>query len=305
MAKEMDVLDSSNVILDNKIYDSSFIPNSKKEMYRNFLFKKECKVGGSIFGRSLEVKDGPFIVNGSIVLNEDAKILVTNEESNSIIKGCVQAERSIICDSKNGTEKARLVIEGDVHTDILNLSNTFVYGNIFCKSAIIKNSVILGHLFAERRLELNNSIVGTFTSRTVKVQNNVGILIPTVICENIPEFSGKMFYCFLESSGQINNTIEIYAFDLIQNYYDNDDAITNIISPKFIIGLGNRILNAEKIYRMMENSAEVLVGKYTQSNIDNRNPEKENVWEKNIMLSIKNLNSLNLKESFNLELCEQ
>ena len=59
------------------------------------------------------------------------------------------------------------------------MCNAFVAGSIYCDEAVLENCVVIGGVFATQKLDLNNSVVGTFNSPSVKASQNIRLLLPS------------------------------------------------------------------------------------------------------------------------------
>jgi hypothetical protein len=273
----VDIDNAQNFVLDGKHYDGTIIPEKKLAMWKNISLKNNCTIGGGIFGASLFVQGGPCVFKKSVFVKEDARFVLDKGGKRSLLLACIHAERSLVVECPVDDIDTRLVIEGDVITTHLNLDHTFVYGNIYCQSAVIRNSIVLGSVYSSRKIEISHSVVGTFATRTAVINENVSLLQPYAVTENEPQVKEKIFFVFVDKTGKVKPAFIIHQDDIIKRSGETED--TSFINPRFVIGLGNRVLNLDIVSSMFIENAQVLSQRLLQSNAAKRDKAEELKWE--------------------------
>ena len=72
-----------------------------------------------------------------------------------------------------------IIFQSDINAKSVTLYNAFVAGSIYADEIILENCVIIGGVFATQEIDLTNSIVGTFNAPSVRIAQNVCLLLPS------------------------------------------------------------------------------------------------------------------------------
>lgn len=181
---------NENILLDNNYVKGAIIPQKVSELNRDITVKSNCAVEGAMFGNRIEVTSGNFDVEGAVFaqlelhINSDAKGEV-------IFRKSVASAGSIVSYARN----CNLSFMSDVNAKSVKLSNAFVAGSIFAEQITLENCVVIGGVFATANLEINNSIVGTFNSPTVRAAGTINLLLPSAFSiEKINIIPGTELY---------------------------------------------------------------------------------------------------------------
>ncbi len=271
-------------ILENDHFPGDIIPDTKIEMWKTITLRGDCSIGGGVMGSSLDMRGGPCTLEQSIFIKEHAAFTLDTPKASSLIKGCIQAEKTFIVTSPVKDHSSRLVIEGDVYSDQVKIDHAFIYGNIFCNTAMIRDSIILGGVYATTKLEMERTVVGTFATRTAKLGDQVILLHPNAVTENRPEIENQLYFVFLNPEGTIKNGIALNKEDVIKrmDQVQQEGLQKDFIEPRFVLGLGNRLLNIEMITELFVQNAAILSEKYMKNNTLEVDEEAAKAFEQEI-----------------------
>ncbi len=255
-------------ILENDHYPGDIIPDTKIEMWKTITLRGKTSIGGGIMGSSLDMKGGPCTLHQSAFIKEHAAFTLDEPGAVSLVKGCVQAEKTFLVTSPVNDGSARLVIEGDVYSDQVKIDHAFIYGNLFCNTAVVRDCVVLGGIYATTKVELERTVVGTIATRTAELGERVILLHPNAVTENAPEIREDLHFVFLNRDGSIRDGISMGREDVVKRIdQENPEELQRqFIEPRYVLGLGNRLLNIEMITELFLQNAAILSEKYLKNN---------------------------------------
>lgn len=181
-------------MLQNEEYNNNIIPSKRTEMWRDIDLKGNVQINGGIFGKSLKLDPDFVFIRDSVFILEQIEIIGANKGI-AWFNSIVNAEHSLQVENKNSFSR----FGADLRAPHINIENVVVYGNVFCKNAIIKNSIIFGIVFADNELIIENTILGSFQTNTLKIKKNTGLIFPFVISTNYPEIESNTYYLLVSS----------------------------------------------------------------------------------------------------------
>jgi hypothetical protein len=287
----------------NKKYDAPIIPKTKLEMWRKIILNGNCEIGGGIFAGSLKIMTGPCLIQQSVFVKDDATVILDGTDRRIVIKGSLQAERSVIFEEAVENSKSYVVVEGDIYSDSINLNRAFVYGNIYAKTAQIKNSVILGAIYAQNNLTISRSIIGTFSSVFASIGEQVTLLLPSAISEKemiLNEDLRVLFFSDIENASKVSGRAFKLSMKDIVGYLPFDGEQKGI-TPCNIIGAGLRVLNLDKYGDDISRNSSFLAEKYLQNQKMDRDYGSEVAWEESMFETIYNIKDLEIEETFSID----
>lgn len=129
-------------------------------------------VQGGVLCSDIDVKGGPFAIQGSVMALGSFMIRCDADGS---VDGPTAAGKSLLLESQ-GTGDTAVRFIGDVSASRVSLDNAVVYGNVFGTSLRLKNSIVLGTVFSDNTLELENVLCLTFLGEEVKLGKNTVVL---------------------------------------------------------------------------------------------------------------------------------
>jgi hypothetical protein len=180
----------NRVLLEDNIVKSPILPRVANELDRDIVVKGNCVIDGAVYARNLEVQHGPLRISGAVFtqiemhVNGDAEGLIVFEKS-------VGSADAIVSHAAG----AQLRFLADVNAKQVRLRNAYIAANIFADEVTLEDCVVVGGVFASRGLELNNCIVGTFNSPSVRAAQTVYLLLPSGFSvEPIAALPGTEFF---------------------------------------------------------------------------------------------------------------
>ncbi len=231
--KKTKIQNDQKFMLRDEEYNYGVMPSKRTEMWREIELEGNIKINGGIFGKSLEIDPAFIFVRDAVfVLNH---IKINGGKSGTIwFNSVVNSEHSILLENNNIYSRFR----ADLRTLHLNITNAFIYGNVYCKNAIIKNSVVLGTVFTDNDLTLHNSIVGSFHTHNLKINGKIGLIFPFGITSVLSEIEAEIYYMLLSPITNDDfgvNVIPFFQDDIYKIKAFNDDNIHHIIFPNMRI----------------------------------------------------------------------
>lgn len=178
------VQDSTRYVVSD-VHHGSVLPGERREMERDVFLLPGADVRGGLWGNELTVT-GPNVhvadsvySQASITVREDEDTQEFDPYSEVTFGGSVTTPDSLLVD----TDSFRSRFLSALYTERVNLTNAFVFGNVYAREAIVRNSVILGSIFCKGTLEVENSFVHTFQAQKAELGKNVSIFAPFALAQ--------------------------------------------------------------------------------------------------------------------------
>lgn len=180
----------SNIQLKGNLVKGSILPEKAIELDRTITIQGDTVVEGAVYAYKLEIQQGDSEIKGAVFtqvelyINSEAKGNITFKKSvgsaNSIVS------RALGCN---------LTFYSDINAKSVTLYNAFVAGSIYADEVILQNCVVIGGVFATQSIDLTNSIIGTFNSQSVKLAQQIWLLLPSAFSiEKIVTIPGTQIY---------------------------------------------------------------------------------------------------------------
>ncbi|HEY5591287.1 MAG TPA: hypothetical protein VIK55_09745 [Paludibacter sp.] len=180
----------NNIQLKDNLVKGSILPEKVAELDRTITIQGNTIVEGAVYAHKLEIQQGDAEFKGAVFthlemyVNSDAK-------GNISFKKSVGSANSIVSRALN----CNLMFYSDINAKSVTLYNAFVAGSIYADEIILQNCVVIGGVFATQNIDITNSIVGTFNSPSVKVAQQLWLLLPSAFSiEKIIFIPGTKFY---------------------------------------------------------------------------------------------------------------
>jgi hypothetical protein len=164
----------NRILLEDNLVKSPILPRVTSELDRDVAIKANCRVEGAVYARNLEVQDGPFRVSGAVFTQVELHV-------NTDATGPIIFERSVgSADAVvSHAQGCQLQFLADINAKQVRLRNAYIAASVFADEIVLDDCVVIGGAFATRSLELNNCVVGTFNSPTVRVSKSLFMLLPS------------------------------------------------------------------------------------------------------------------------------
>lgn len=183
--KQDSIQDSTRYVVSN-IHHGSVLPGTRAEMSRNVYLLSKADIKGGVWANELTIKGSGISVKEAVysrgpisIEASDDKASKRNAKKTVVFGSCVVSADSILVNQL--PYKIRFM--SDVYSEKINLTNSIVYGNVFANNAIIKNSIVLGGAFCKEKLEIENSMISTFRTKKVLLNENVFLFFPFALAE--------------------------------------------------------------------------------------------------------------------------
>jgi hypothetical protein len=295
---QMDSIQDSTRYIVSNIHHGNIIPGKRMEMWRDVFLLSGADIRGGIFCGSITINGGPVSVENAVYCKGPLTIKHPEtpipSETNVTFSSSVSAVEAII--SELSPVRTRFL--SDVYSDQINISNAFVYGNIFTKRAIIRNSIVLGGIFCEGSLSLEKCMVSTFEAKDVHLGQKVNLFMPVAIGHNIFELTDPVqfvtFFNLLQKNNDqiLGETIVLTDEDILsirvpksnrvnQNKNDQEFDIVNCLS------IAERILDLEPLREHYDFNKKLLENLALWKNLDpasesnikiSRDELEKNLW---------------------------
>lgn len=164
----------SNIQLKDNLVKGSILPEKVAELNRTVTIQGNTVIEGPVYAHKLEIQNGDLDIQGAVFTQ--LELYVNSEATGNIsFKKSVGSAHSIV----SRTNNCKTVFYSDINAKTVTLYNAFVAGSIYADEIILENSVVIGGVFATQSIDLTNSIVGTFNAPSVRIAQNVSILLPS------------------------------------------------------------------------------------------------------------------------------
>jgi hypothetical protein len=175
---ESDSVQDSTRYVVSGLHHGSVLPGKRAEMWRNAYLLPGTDIRGGVWcdelaihGPDIKIAESVYARGRVTIADEDPK---HPKNGNVTFESCITTPDALMTNSA----KFKTRFLSDVYVGRLNISNAIIYGNVFAKSAIIRDSIILGGVFCQGKLEIEDSLIGTFKTRSAVIGKNVSLLMP-------------------------------------------------------------------------------------------------------------------------------
>lgn len=173
--KELVELNLSNqLILKENLVKGAILPRNYNELDREVIVKGETVVEGALYAKTLLIEQGPLTVKGALFTQQEIHV-------SSGCKGLVEFQKSVGSTESVTclTNSTQVRFCADVHGKTISLRNCYVAANVFGDNVTLENCVVLGGVFAIKSLSITNCVVGTFHSPSVRIAQEIYLLLPS------------------------------------------------------------------------------------------------------------------------------
>ena len=171
--KELRVNDNRLILKDNLV-KSAILPTVAAELERDIVVQGNTVIEGAVFARQLEITDGPLKVMGAVFIERELHVN-TDANHEVVFEKAVGSADSIVSLAKN----CRVYFKADINAKKVKLRNAFVSGSVFADEVVLEDCVVIGGVFASQKMDLTNSIVGTFNAPQATISKTIHLLLPS------------------------------------------------------------------------------------------------------------------------------
>jgi hypothetical protein len=180
----------TNIQLQGNLVRGSILPEKSSELSRTISILGDSVIDGAVYAYKLEIQQGDCEIRGAVFTQ--LEMYVNSEAKGNIsFKKSVGSANSIVSRAQN----CNLMFFSDINAKSVTLYNAYVAGSIYADEIILQNCVVIGGVFATQNIDITNSILGTFNSPSVKIANQLWLLLPSAFSiERIISIPGTKFY---------------------------------------------------------------------------------------------------------------
>ncbi len=180
----------TNIQLKDNLVKGSILPEKIAELDRTITIQGNAIIEGAVYAHKLEIQQGDTEIHGAVFTQ--LEMYVNSEaKGNIFFKKSVGSANSIVSRALN----CHLMFYSDINAKSVTLYNAFIAGSIYADEIILQNCVVIGGVFATQNIDITNSIVGTFNTPSIKVAQQLWLLLPSAFSiEKIITVPGTKFY---------------------------------------------------------------------------------------------------------------
>ncbi|OFY44338.1 MAG: hypothetical protein A2X18_01655 [Bacteroidetes bacterium GWF2_40_14] len=220
----------TNIQLKDNLVKGSILPEKIADLDRNITVQKDTIIEGAVYSYKLEIQQGNADFQGAVFTQLEMYIN-TEAEGDIIFRKSVGSANSIVSRSTTCT----LTFCSDINAKRVTLCNAFVAGSIYADEITLINCVVIGGVFATQSVDFTNSMVGTFNSPSVKVADQITILLPSAFSiEKINTVPGTKFYnlCLADLGSLYKGNPQSPSSGRIEMSVDSDEVKTTLTSEE-------------------------------------------------------------------------
>jgi len=201
---QIDSIEDSTRYVVSTLHHGSILPGRRMDMIRHVYLLSGADVRGGVWGGSITVSGAPIVVGDAVyckgALRIEAADVQEAPDGEITFGSSVAAADSIVTESKH----ARLRFRSDIYTGQINITNAFVYGNIYAKRAIIRDSIILGGVFCGGPVRIERSMVSTLEAGDLYIGPETWLFMPLAVGRNSIQLDAPVrvvtFYSMLQDA---------------------------------------------------------------------------------------------------------
>ena len=219
-------INDTNLILNGNLVTGGILPQKITELTRTVTLKGDSVIDGAVYTAKLIVENGDADFKGAVFSQKEIYIN-TDAKGNIIFRKAVASSQAIT----SRTKECLLTFCSDINAKEVTLHNTFVAGSIYADDVCLDGCVVVGGVFATNRVELKDSIVGTFNSPEVSAAGSLGLLLPSAFSQQpmAADAQFKLYNLSLADFGSLYRRLpEKEGSGVITMDMEADDVLTSL-----------------------------------------------------------------------------
>ena len=181
----------TNVItLKDNLVKSSILPKKTDELEQTLRIDGNVIIEGAVYTNVLEITAGEAVFKGAVFANSELHVQSDCKELIYFQKavGSANSVASLLV-------SGRCIYGSDINSPSIKLKNCFVAGSIYGAEISLENVVVLGGVFASKKLSMDSSLVGTFSTPSIDCRGINYLLYPTAFSvEPMTYLPGTQFF---------------------------------------------------------------------------------------------------------------
>jgi hypothetical protein len=297
------IQDSTRYVV-SKLHQGSIIPGTRREIDRDVFLQPGADVRGGVWGASLSV-EGPNVrvadavyCRGAVSISSAETNAPNAEEADSAetdrfgegrgpvtFGSCVTTPDSLVV--RDTFFKTRFL--ADVYLNRLNLSRAIIFGNVYARRAVIRDSIVLGCIFCENQLTLENSFINTFQAGRAHVGAHVSMFAPLAVARDELQMEGSVRAVAFadvfeaEDAFEIDEHVELDEEDVFEvDLALGGDSTTDGAGRKHVLSLSERILDSDLVYDRLRENKRLLRQLALQRHLDDAEPDTLRALERTL-----------------------
>jgi hypothetical protein len=261
------IQDSTRYVVSD-VHHGSVLPGERREMERDVYLLPGADVRGGVWSNELSVS-GPDVRVADSVYSQGSVTVQPDQDSTAVdaevtFGGGLTTPDALLVEAADF--KTRFL--SDLYVERLNLTNTFVFGNVYAKGAVIRNSVVLGSIFCKGALELANSFVHTFQAHRAEIGENVSMFAPFALGRNEIALDAPVraltFADIFQEDGDLSEdsgeVVHLDEEDIFEIQGATPDATAGDGAPatQWVLSMTERILDSSLVQEKLQHNKELL-----------------------------------------------
>lgn len=179
-----------HVLLNNNLVKSGILPEKAGELGRNITIQGNTIIEGAVYANKMDVQNGNLEVKGAVFTQ--LELYISSQATGEIqFKKSVASADAVVSRATDCT----LLFYSDINAKTVTLQHAFVAGSIYADEVILEHCVVIGGVFANSSAELTDCIVGTFSCQSMRVAQQLILLLPSAFStERISLIPGTKLY---------------------------------------------------------------------------------------------------------------
>lgn len=171
-------VNGNHLSLDGNMVKGGILPEKIAELSRTVTIQKDTVVDGPIYASKITVENGDSEVTGAVFAQNEIYVN-TNAKGKILFRKAVASAKGVASRSLG----AEVSFCSDINAKDVSLTNAFVAGSIYADDVVLDNCVVVGGVFATNKIELKDTIVGTFNAPSVTSDGTIQLLLPTAFSQ--------------------------------------------------------------------------------------------------------------------------
>lgn len=171
-------VNGNHLSLDGNMVKGGILPEKIAELSRTVTIQKDTVVDGPIYASKITVENGDSEVTGAVFAQNEIYVN-TNAKGKILFRKAVASAKGVASRAMG----AEVSFCSDINAKDVSLTNAFVAGSIYADDVVLDNCVVIGGVFATNKVELKDTIVGTFNAPSVTSDGTIQLLLPTAFSQ--------------------------------------------------------------------------------------------------------------------------
>jgi hypothetical protein len=246
------------------IQEGGVLPGNKNEMWRDLCLLSGAQLRGPAWGNLMKVEGAPVKVEAAVYIKGAINIKAASKEKNN--SGMVSFGSSVTSSESVVVDEVpfRVQFLSCLYTGVANLNNCIVYGNVYARRCVLRNSIVLGGIYCQGALQLENSLVSIVQAKRISFGRSVSMFFPLALSEEPIAISYPVrFLPFFDLSGfgkQGSSTMGGAIFADQRDVYTlgANPGVDSSAKFRHALSISERILNISRMLALVRRNQRYL-----------------------------------------------